>query len=84
MTESVLLYVATDWRAKKMQRDHDPDVVRVLPIFSHTAHRATSIIVERPPYEWIPSGTFQAEFDDWLAWLPTRLVPGEGKRITIL
>jgi hypothetical protein len=84
MADPVLLYVATEWRAQRIQRDHDPDVVRVLPIFSHTGHRASAIIVERPPYEWIPSATFQAEFDEWMEWLPTRLAPGEGKRITLL
>lgn len=84
MSDPVLLYVHSIRRAQVMQRDHDPNVVRVLPILGMSAYRGSSIIVEMPPLEHLGSRLSQDEFDRWLEWLPTRLTPGEGKRITIV
>lgn len=84
MTDPVLMFVSGVRRALEMQRDHDPAVMRVLPILTHGAHRGSAIIVEMPPIERLGSRVVQDEFDRWLEWLPTRLTPGEGKRITIV
>ncbi len=82
MTHPVLLFVATAQRAHALQRDHGPDVLRVRQILRCHADRASAIIVEMP--QMGESAVLQAEFDRWMEWLPTRLVPGVGKRITFL
>jgi hypothetical protein len=84
MKSPVLLFVATELRARRLQHDHDPDVVKVMPIGRYPAVRGSAAIVEMPPPHMVSTRVQQEEFDAFLEWLPTRLTPGEGKRITIL
>lgn len=87
-TFPVLMYVDGGLRAAAVQRDHDSNVVLVVPVYSQTGHRAHAIIIETP--ELIRLGAApKAEldrFEEWMKWVPTRLYPlsqkGVGSRIT--
>lgn len=79
MTVSVLLYVDTEWRAAAIQRQHDPDVVRVRAVGRMHADRAHSIIIETPHHLREGGGTESqnAAFQAFMEWVPTRLMPSD-------
>lgn len=82
------MFVDGGLRATALQRDHDPDVVKVVPVYTQSAFRAHAIVIETP--ELIRLGAAPRpeieRFEEWLAWVPTRLYPlskkGVGSRIT--
>lgn len=87
MNAPVLLYVHTAMRAAALQREHNPEIVRVLPIYNTSAHRGSAVIVELGAVRHRQMSAHEvAQLDEWLAWVPTRLIPDpEGRRrVTIL
>jgi hypothetical protein len=44
----LLMYVDGGMRATRLQRDHDSDVVQVVPVLSSKVYRAHAIIIETP------------------------------------
>jgi hypothetical protein len=66
----VLMFVNGERRAAHYQRDHDPGVLRFLPLFNCGAYRSNTIIVERHN----PVSDYDvARWAEWTHWLPTRL-----------
>lgn len=82
----VILFVDTHRRALALQRDHDPEIMQVRCVGDRGAFRAHSIVIETP-YSIRAGGATEsqiAEFEDFMAWVPTRLAPGTLSRITRL
>jgi hypothetical protein len=86
MIAPVILYVDTERRAAVLQHAHDPDVMRVRRIGSCHGDRASAIIVELPfaIRNGVAPEPEKKAFEAWMEWVPTRLIPGERGRITIL
>jgi hypothetical protein len=84
VTVPLLLYVDTEWRAASIQRQHDPDVVLVRAVGRMHADRAHSIIIETPYHLREGGGTESqnADFQAFMEWVPTRLVPSDTPALT--
>jgi hypothetical protein len=79
VTHPTILFVNGEERALMFSRLIGSEHLLVLPSLRHSGYRASSVIVERPS---VTASIVERErWDEWCAWVPTRLAPGRERRI---